>query len=63
MSSVIDRISRRYPRLAFQVLATDTTTAFRALVKREVDLLVAHIIEPIANEHINAEVLFHDPHT
>jgi DNA-binding transcriptional LysR family regulator len=62
LSSVIDRLSMRYPRLAFQVLATDTTTAYRALVDRQVDLLVAHVIEPMANEHMNVEVLFHDPH-
>jgi DNA-binding transcriptional LysR family regulator len=62
VSSVIDRLARRYPRLAFQVLATDTATAYRALVERSVDLVVAHVIEPIAEEHMNAEVLFHDPH-
>jgi DNA-binding transcriptional LysR family regulator len=62
ISSIVDRLSRRHPRLAFQVLATDTTTAYRALAERQVDLLVAHVIEPIANEHMNAEVLFHDPH-
>jgi len=62
LSSVIDRLSRRHPRLSFQVLSTDTTTAYRALVEREVDLLIAHVIEPIEEEHMNAEVLFHDPH-
>lgn len=62
LSSVIDRLSRRHPRLAFQVLATDTATAYRALVERQVDLLIAHVIEPIADEHMNAESLFQDPH-
>jgi DNA-binding transcriptional LysR family regulator len=62
VSSIIDRLSRRFPRLAFQVLATDTATAYRALVERQVDLLVVHVIEPIAKEHMDAEVLFHDPH-
>ena len=62
LSSVIDRLSRRYPRLSFQVLSADTTTAYRALADREVDLLIAHVIEPIADENMNVEVLFHDPH-
>src|SRR5262249_29173969 len=38
VSAIIDRLTRRYPRLAFQVLAADTTTVFRALADREVDL-------------------------
>ena len=62
VTSVIDRLSRRYPRMSFQVLATDTTTAYRALAERQVDLLVAHMIEPIDQARMNAEVLLHDPH-
>ncbi len=62
VSSVIDRLSRRYPRLTFQVLATDTATAYRALSERQIDLLVVHVIEPIVNEQMSTEVLFHDPH-
>jgi len=62
IAHVIDRLSRRYPRLSFQVLATDTTSAYRALLDREVDLLVMHVIHPIDNEHLNVEVLLDDPH-
>jgi DNA-binding transcriptional LysR family regulator len=62
ISSIVDRLSRRYPRLSFHVLATDTTTAYRALAERQVDLLVVHVTEPIVNEQMDAEVLFHDPH-
>jgi DNA-binding transcriptional LysR family regulator len=62
VSSIIDRLSQRYPRLAFQVLATDTATAYRALLDRKVDLAIVHIIEPIAEESLNAESLFRDPH-
>jgi DNA-binding transcriptional LysR family regulator len=62
VSSVINRLCQRYPRLAFQVIATDTATAYRALLDRQVDLAVVHIIEPIAEEYFNAEPLFQDPH-
>jgi DNA-binding transcriptional LysR family regulator len=60
--SIIDRLSQRYQRLTFQVLATDTATAYRALLDRKVDLSIVHVIEPIAEELLNVEVLFHDPH-
>jgi len=62
VSGVIDRLCQRYPRLAFHVLATDTATAYRALLDRQVDLAVLHIIEPIAGDFLHAETLFQDPH-
>ncbi|MEO6744435.1 MAG: LysR family transcriptional regulator [Caldimonas sp.] len=62
VTSVIDRLSRRYPRMSFEVLATDTTTAYRALADREVDLLLAHMVEPIDASTMRAETLLRDPH-
>jgi len=59
-SGVIDRLLRRFPRLSFRVLATDTQTAYRALIERELDLLVIHLNEPLGEE-VSADVLFHDP--
>jgi DNA-binding transcriptional LysR family regulator len=62
VSIVIDRLCQQYPGLAFQVLATDTATAYRALMDREIDLAVLHVIEPISEAHLNAEPLLRDPH-
>lgn len=62
VASVINRLCQRYPGLAFQVLSTDSATAYRALLDREVDLAVLHIIEPVPEEHLDAEQLFLDPH-
>jgi DNA-binding transcriptional LysR family regulator len=60
--AVIDRLSRRYPRLVFEVLDVDTDTATRALEERKVDLVIAHIIRPVDEERMNADVLLHEPH-
>jgi DNA-binding transcriptional LysR family regulator len=62
VASLVNRLSQRHPRLAFQILATDTATAYRALVDRQVDLAVVHVIEPVAEEYLSAETLFRDPH-
>jgi len=62
VAAVIDRLTRRYPRVAFQVLATDTTTVYRALADREVDLVVAHVIDPIDDAEMHVETLLRDPH-
>jgi len=62
VASVINRLSVRYPRLTFQVLDADTATAYSALLDRKVDLAVVHVVEPLANQHMNVEPLLADPH-
>jgi len=60
--SVMRSLGKRYPRLSFQVLASDTKTAYRALLDRKVDLAIIHAIEPISPEHVDVETLLLDPH-
>lgn len=62
VAGVIDRLSRRYPRLNFQVEAGDTRMANVALEEREVDLAVVHVVTPMAKATTNVETLFHEPH-
>jgi len=62
VASVINRLSSRYPRVTFQVLATDTAIAYRALLNRKVDLAVVHVTEPLAEESVHVEPLLRDPH-
>jgi DNA-binding transcriptional LysR family regulator len=60
--SVITRLCQRYPRLTFQVHATDTATAYQALVDRKVDLAIVHVISPPTEGLMNVEPLLQDPH-
>jgi DNA-binding transcriptional LysR family regulator len=60
--NVMSKLSQRYPRLSLQVLASDTTTAYRALIDRKVDLAIIHAIEPIPPQHVDVETLLLDPH-
>ena len=62
VASVVTRLSRSYPRLTFQVHATDTAAAYRALLDRRVDLALVHIIEPPAEDMMHIEPLLDDPH-
>jgi DNA-binding transcriptional LysR family regulator len=59
---VIKRLASRHPRLSFHVHATDTATAYQALLARKVDLAVVHIIEPPAEDLMHVEPLLQDPH-
>lgn len=61
VSAVIDRLSKQYARLSFDVLSTDNITARRALEERRVDLTIGHLIEPVPDS-MSTDVLFHEPH-
>jgi DNA-binding transcriptional LysR family regulator len=60
VSAVVDRLSRRYPRIVFHVVVMPTEGLPRALSERNVDLLIAHRFGPLADERLGFEFLFDD---
>lgn len=58
VATVIDQLSRKYPRIVFHLEAADPETTYRALEARRVDLVVGHFYVPIVQEHIHADVLY-----
>jgi DNA-binding transcriptional LysR family regulator len=63
MPQVIDQFSRKYPRVLVHVVNTTTATQeFNELRERSVDLLVGRMHNPLADDEIDAEVLFQDPY-
>src|SRR5215468_6850034 len=59
--AVIDRLSRQYPRMIFRVMqAALITQQYRDLRERHVDLILGRIIEPIADDDMDLEILFED---
>jgi len=61
VSAVVDRLSERYPRMAFHLLTGETETLYRKLNERDVDFLIAILRAPIANERLEFETLYEDP--
>jgi DNA-binding transcriptional LysR family regulator len=61
VAAVIARLSKRHPRLNFNVEAGDTRMAYAALEEHEVDLTMVHVVRPLA-EHFSVEILFREPH-
>ena len=61
ISVVLDRLSRDYPDIAFHVLAGETAMVYRALAERQVDMVIARIFAPIADENVAAEILYNEP--
>ena len=59
--AVIERLSRRFPRIVFNVQAGPEAEARRALEERTVDLLIGRMFSLIVEDHLNAEILYDDP--
>ena len=62
VAAVVDRLSRRYPRIVFHLLVGESGTVYRALEERKVDLAIARIFRTIAGEHLNVEPLYDERH-
>jgi DNA-binding transcriptional LysR family regulator len=60
VSAVVDRLSRRYPRIVFHLVTAYAETLHRELRERNVDLLIARRSGPVADERLGYEFLFED---
>ena len=58
LPTVIDRISRRHPRIAFRVLVKQAEFIHRDLIERNVDLLVARRVPDLEGAQFDFEFLF-----
>ena len=62
VTAVIDRLSRRYPRIVVHLVSKNTDALHRELSERNVDLLIGRRFSPIADERQDFEPLFEDPY-
>lgn len=63
ITDAIDGFSRRHPHIVCHVVEADVKTLeFRQLQERGVDLIVTRIPDAFADDDLNIEVLFDDPH-
>jgi DNA-binding transcriptional LysR family regulator len=61
VAAVIDRLSRQYPQLVFQLeLCTTPAQQFHVLRERKCDLVVARIWTPAVEPDMDVEILFDD---
>ena len=60
VSAVVDRFSRRYPRVVIDVAATETDMLRRDLHERNVDFLIARKFGPFADDQLGFEMLYDD---
>jgi DNA-binding transcriptional LysR family regulator len=60
VSTIVDRISERHPRILFNVMTGYVESLHRELSERNVDLLVTRRFGPLMDERLDFEFLFHD---
>jgi DNA-binding transcriptional LysR family regulator len=60
VAAVIDRMSRKYPRVSFRVVADGPPGLARRLRERNLDLIIWRILGPVRDEDIDSETLFED---
>jgi DNA-binding transcriptional LysR family regulator len=60
VSTIVDRASQQYPKLAFHVSVNDVTTLLRGLRDRELDLVIARWTPSSPEPDLAAEILFRD---
>jgi DNA-binding transcriptional LysR family regulator len=60
VSALVDRLSRRYPRIVFRLATGHVEALHRELSERSVDLVIARRFGPIADERLDFEFLFDD---
>jgi len=62
VSTVIDRLSRRCPRVVFHLVVVPTPKLHRELTERNVDLLIMRRFGAVTDERTDFEFLFDEPH-
>jgi len=62
VSTVVDRLHRRYPRMVFRVVTGSADSLLRDLDDRNVDLLILRKIGAFADDQMSFEVLYDNPY-
>jgi len=62
VAAVVDRVSRRHPRIVFHLVTAQTDALHRELHERKLDLLVARKLGSAADERQDFEFLFDESH-
>lgn len=55
VSAVVDKLSRRYPRVVFHIVTAYAETLLRELSERNVDLLITRRSGPVVDERLSDE--------
>jgi len=58
VSAAVERVSQRYPKIVFHIQIAPVEVLHRALIERNVDVVIAQRLDPIADERLDFEFVF-----
>jgi DNA-binding transcriptional LysR family regulator len=61
VSTVVEKVSRRYPKIIFHVSAGEASAIYRALEARQFDLVIVPMLDSSVAEHVHADILYNEP--
>jgi DNA-binding transcriptional LysR family regulator len=61
LSEIINALSRRYPRITFQILVAEPTRLMQGLRERKLDVLVTRWVATGDDDDMEAEILYESP--
>jgi DNA-binding transcriptional LysR family regulator len=59
--SVVNGLSKQYPRIVFHVLTGDEGQLLRELTGRHIELAITRIADPVSDQNLEVEALFDEP--
>ncbi len=62
VTEAVDRLSRRHPRIRFELITGEAAHTYRALTERKFDLLIARVFAPMTEDAMNVEHLYQESH-
>jgi DNA-binding transcriptional LysR family regulator len=63
VAAVVDRFSRKYPKVQFNVVTADSATLHRReLAQRNIEIALGLMFDPLPTQDANVEILFDDRH-
>jgi len=59
-TAIIDRMSKRFPRMTFHLAVESTHILLRALRERAIEVVVSRMLTPLTDDDVSVKVLFDD---
>jgi DNA-binding transcriptional LysR family regulator len=59
-TTIIDRMSKRFPKMTFHLMVESTHVLLRDLRERAIELVISRMLTPIADDDLSVTVLFHN---
>jgi DNA-binding transcriptional LysR family regulator len=61
VSTVVEKLSQRYPKVTFHISAGEASAIYHALEERRFDLAIVPMVAPVIEEHFQADILYEEP--